>query len=124
MKSVHYRSTEKFDGEFDFVRERDRLARLANVPGVEVHIVVADQQWAATRNGVAARVLPLEPLDAARPAEERRVLGTGRALASFWASVIVRYQRRNGEIRDYEVLRRFYHADRVAEMVRLDMEAA
>lgn len=115
MIDIHQANKEVFTGEFDCERERARLQRLAKDDTVEVIEFIDDVAMIASKSGVSLIQLP---------ANQKQPPGT--YLVRYWKGKVYNPRfKRQGLPYDFgPYLIKFYHPDRVAEILRKHREAA
>lgn len=116
MADVHSPNTETDTGVFDIVAERAALVRLTGNSSIKVGKFV---------DGALVYAFGGEHVNVVRWAK------TEHEAATLESCVLVQYRKgrligpdgRKGVARDYVCERKFYHRDRVAELLRKDGEA-
>lgn len=115
FRKVHERNVELFTEEFDAVREQARLERLTRVESVKVGIILGRDLIYAMHGGKVGVVHGYTP-------DEQF---NGCYLVQYRKGKLLHPDGQVGAPRDFgPFLIRFYQPDRVAEILRLDMEAA
>lgn len=117
MDALHRPNTEEDTGVFDIVAERAHLVRLTRNDSVKVGKFI-DGAIVYAYGGEHVNIV-------------RYVTAEGEA-AALEGCVLVQYRKgkvlgpdgKRGLPRDYVCQRKFYHRDRVAELLRRDMEDA
>ncbi len=114
IRKVHERNVEEFTGEFDAVKEQARIARLSGVSNVKVGVIVGQDLIYAMHGGKVGIVHGYKPT----------FEFNGCFLVQYRKGKLVQQGGEVGQPRDFgPFLIRFYQPDRVAEILRLDMEA-
>ena len=115
FRKVHQRNVEEFTGEFDAVKEQQRLERLTGIDNIKVGLIVGQDLIYAMHGGKVSIVHGYKP-----DAEFN-----GCYLVQYRKGKMVNPDGQAGSPRDFgPFLIRFYQPDRIAEIMRLDMEAA
>ena len=114
FRKVHQRNIEEFTGEFDAVKEQARLERLTGVSNVKVGLIVGKDLIYAMHGGKVSIVHEYKS----------DLEFNGCFLVQYRKGKLITQGREAGEPRDFgPYLVRFYNPDRVAEILRLDLEA-
>lgn len=119
MHSVHAPNTEINTDNFDYVGEWQHLRRLTGVNALAVGLVVGADLHFVNHVGPGIAKGFVEPN------------GDDEAAPRFTGMVVVQYRKgkllglngQRGEAREYRCNPKFYHRDRVAELLRRDVEA-
>jgi len=120
MADVHERNTEEWTGEFDPVFEQARLQRLTGDDSVQVIRFI---EGVATVCSSGGRV---QLVDVRDHGEEKCVMWSNCYIVRYWRGKVwnAEYKRKGMpfDFGPYEI--KFYHPDRVAEVLRRHKEAA
>lgn len=115
FRKVHQRNIEQFTEEFDAVKEQARLERLTGVSNVKVGLIVGKDLIYAMHGGKVGIVHEYKP----------DLEFNGCFLVQYRKGKLATTDGEVGQPRDFgPFLIRFYQPDRVAEILRLDLEAA
>lgn len=115
FRKVHERNVEEFTGAFDPAAEQARLERLTRVGNVKVGVIVGQDLIYAMQGGKVGIIHEYKP----------DLEFNGCFLVQYRKGKVINPDGQVGEPRDFgPFLIRFYQPDRVAEILRLDMEAA
>lgn len=115
FRKVHSANKEEFTGEFDAVKEQFRLERLTGVSNVKVGVIVGQDLIYAMHGGKVGVIHEFKP----------DLQFNGCFLVQYRKGKLATAGGEIGQPRDFgPFLIRFYQPDRVAEILRLDLEAA